>query len=656
MDSALRCRFRCDDPASNLGWKCETRVYDTGTRPDDSLFTRNNGGTLASFAPNLLLFRHFAFPVRQTTASQLVNIEYDLPIAATVTVEICDSGVGTAISCRSTLQQTFPNQDAGWHAVSFRVNTPSIAPGAVYRITAERGTPSDPETYFIGRYTQFLTFPGGTTATNPSQVNLPLISDRPGAQALPRELVRNGTFDLDAQFAPVGMEAPFFWDVQTIGEGNLQASATFDLVPNFETALRQEFRFKATRRGRVEITQRVRPEVAGCHVLSFILTNSVNSFGTERLVARIRYLSTPTSGVGTPWDEIRQISATGSGTYTETLRVPVGQSEAVLSLLATFAPDSTTSTFRLDQVSLKRADESVCRPAAAGSAAVVPAPISESSVDNAAYPPPAPTRTPRPEVTVPPTLTPSLTPTNSPIPSATTDPYPAPPTATATPVAYPPPATTTLTPTPTTAGGATALFADGFESGSLSAWSASVTDSGDLSVTTNAALVGARGLQALIDGTGTIYVTDNTPASEPSYRAQFRLDPNSLTMGNDEAFDLLNLDTSTTAVARVQLRRSGGSYRLQFLLIDNGGTVRTSTNTVISDAPHTVQLDWRANSTAGATDGSAVLSVDGVASVTMSGAQVGSRRVDRVRFGAPQSLDASTSGILFLDDFQSWRN
>lgn len=258
--------------------------------------------------------------------------------------------------------------------------------------------------------------------------------------------------------------------------------------------------------------------------------------------------------------------------------------------------------------------------------------------------------------------TPSGTPTQTPVPpTSTATSTSVPPTATPTRTATPVGATATSTPAPPTAtptpagGGTTSIFADGFESGTLSAWSASVTDSGDLSVTTNAALVGARGLQALIDGTGTIYVTDNTPASEPSYRAQFRLDPNSLVMSNDEAFDLLGLDTSTTAVVRVQLRRTAGSYRLQFLLIDNGGTVRVSPNTVISDAPHTVQLDWRANSTAGATDGSAVLSVDGVPSVTMSGAQVGSRRIDRVRFGAISSIDAGTSGTFFLDDFQSFR-
>jgi hypothetical protein len=87
-----------------------------------------------------------------------VSIEYDLPIAANVTVEICDPDVGIAPSCRPALRQVFSNQSAGWHAVSVRVTGPPIGPGAVYRITAERGTLSQPETYFIGRYTQLVQF------------------------------------------------------------------------------------------------------------------------------------------------------------------------------------------------------------------------------------------------------------------------------------------------------------------------------------------------------------------------------------------------------------------------------------------------------------------------------------------------------------------
>ena len=93
-----------------------------------------------------------------------------------------------------------------------------------------------------------------------------------------------------------------------------------------------------------------------------------------------------------------------------------------------------------------------------------------------------------------PSLTPTYTPTNTPTPTATFTP--------------------TLTNTPSFSD---LIFADGFESGNLSAWSSSAIDLGDLSVSPAAALSANQGMQAVIDDTTGIYVTDDTPNSEPRY-------------------------------------------------------------------------------------------------------------------------------------------
>src|SRR6185436_11641748 len=75
------------------------------------------------------------------------------------------------------------------------------------------------------------------------------------------------------------------------------------------------------------------------------------------------------------------------------------------------------------------------------------------------------------------------------------------------------PLTQVSTPTPT----ATAtplpdlIFADGFETGDLSAWTSSQTDGGDLSASSAAALVGATGMQAVLNDNTALYVTDTTP-------------------------------------------------------------------------------------------------------------------------------------------------
>jgi hypothetical protein len=269
---------------------------------------------------------------------------------------------------------------------------------------------------------------------------------------------------------------------------------------------------------------------------------------------------------------------------------------------------------------------------------------------------PTPTRTATPTATsVGPSNTPTRTPTPasaSNTPTRTPTPLPASNTPTRTPTPLPASSTPTRTSTPTGGGGA--LFADDFETGNLSRWSASATDSGDLSVTNAAALAGSFGLQALLDDNTNLFVTDETPNAEASYRASFRLDPNSITMTNGDAFDLLVLITGTgsTNIARVLLRRNSGEYQLYFLVFNNSGSMSSSANLPITDAPQLVQFDWRDNSTS---TGSAALSVNGGTPVTITGSAVGTRKLDRVRFGAVQSVDSGTRGTFFLDDFQSLR-
>ena len=99
-----------------------------------------------------------------------------------------------------------------------------------------------------------------------------------------------------------------------------------------------------------------------------------------------------------------------------------------------------------------------------------------------------PSATKTPSVTKTPSAT--KTPTATKTPSATkTATVTKTPSATHMPIA-------TNTPTATPVNGT--LFADGFEAGSLAAWSAATTGSGRLSVTSGAAFVGTRGMQALI--------------------------------------------------------------------------------------------------------------------------------------------------------------
>src|SRR5215212_3049303 len=252
------------------------------------------------------------------------------------------------------------------------------------------------------------------------------------------------------------------------------------------------------------------------------------------------------------------------------------------------------------------------------------------------------------------TLTPTGTSTRTPTATAT-------PTLTATRTFTPtstqtrtPTTTSTLTRTPTATTFADVIFADDFESGSLSAWSTSVTDGGDLSVNASAALVGSQGLRAVINNTTSIYVTDDTPNAETMYRARFYFDPNSITMSNGNAhYIFYGYTGSSTDVVRIELRRSSGLYQLQAALRNDKSTWSISNWITINDAPHFVELDWRASTAAGANNGSLTFWIDGIQQANLTGVDNDTRRIDRVRVGAVSGLDSGTSGTYYFDAFES---
>ena len=101
------------------------------------------------------------------------------------------------------------------------------------------------------------------------------------------------------------------------------------------------------------------------------------------------------------------------------------------------------------------------------------------------------------------------------------------------------------------------IFADGFESGNFSAWSAVVDAESDLSVSPGAALVGSSGMAALIDNTTGMYVQDDTPASEASYRARFYFDPNSITMADGNLHFIFTARNTTLDVVRIDFPQHG---------------------------------------------------------------------------------------------------
>lgn len=200
------------------------------------------------------------------------------------------------------------------------------------------------------------------------------------------------------------------------------------------------------------------------------------------------------------------------------------------------------------------------------------------------------------------------------------------------------------------------ISTDGFEGGNFTAWSSSVVDKGDLSVIPGSALVGKNSLQAVIDDRVKIFVNDDRPTAEPRYRARFYFDPNSISMLNKEDFYLFQGYTSASvAVVRVKLAYVNGKYQLMASVLNDNGAWVYSSLFQISDAPHFVELDWQASSSATAKNGHLTFWIDGTQQANLTGIDNDLRRIEKAQLGAVAGLDASTRGTILLDAFESRR-
>jgi hypothetical protein len=223
-------------------------------------------------------------------------------------------------------------------------------------------------------------------------------------------------------------------------------------------------------------------------------------------------------------------------------------------------------------------------------------------------------------------------------------------------------ATATYTPTATFTSTATNtplpdfIFTDSFEPGNFNAWSSTTTDGGNLSVSAAAALVGTQGLQAFLNDNTSIYVTDDRPTAEPRYRVRFYFDPNTIGMAKNNAhFIFSGFNTAGAVVIRVELRISAGQYQVRASLLNDSTSFTSTAWSTISDAPHPIELDWRASSAPGANNGGLTLWIDGAQQANVTGIDNDSRRIESARLGAVSGVDNGTRGTEYFDAFESRR-
>jgi hypothetical protein len=273
-----------------------------------------------------------------------------------------------------------------------------------------------------------------------------------------------------------------------------------------------------------------------------------------------------------------------------------------------------------------------------------------------------PTLSTSPTHTATPTDTPSATPTSTqtskPTPSASSTT-----TVTTTPTRFP---TSTSTASATSVATATAtasftplpdlIFADGFESGTLAAWSFNSNGNGDMSASAAAALVGNYGLQAIIDDNNPLFVADDSPDAEARYRARFYFDPNSMSMGkNNEIQIFTGYNASGTAVLQMALRFSNSGYQLRVGVLGDGGALTNTSWSAVADGPQAIEIDWRAATAPGASDGGLTLWVAGVQRANLSSIDNDTRRLESVRLGAISGINNRIRGTCYFDEFESSR-
>ena len=203
------------------------------------------------------------------------------------------------------------------------------------------------------------------------------------------------------------------------------------------------------------------------------------------------------------------------------------------------------------------------------------------------------------------------------------------------------------------------IFADGFDLGGLARWSSSATDAGDLAASPGAGLSGGQGSRpwwttpppSTCRTTAPRTRTATAPASA-SIPTEF--DPGEASGHLRTRVFIAFQEAPTQRLATVVLRRMNGQYALAVRVRRDDGTRASTAFVNVTDAPHTVEIDWRRATAAGANDGALGLWVDGVAQTGLGGLDNDGGQVDFARLGA-LSVKTGAAGTLYWDGFESRR-
>jgi peptidoglycan/xylan/chitin deacetylase (PgdA/CDA1 family) len=198
------------------------------------------------------------------------------------------------------------------------------------------------------------------------------------------------------------------------------------------------------------------------------------------------------------------------------------------------------------------------------------------------------------------------------------------------------------------------------EGGDLGEWTSTTTSGGGAIACDAAAGLNSTGYGLKVDLASaagqTAYVQRNFTASTANrIRFRFYLDPNTLTMANNDTFYICAVANSTgTNLVYVYLRyqSSGSQYSLRCALLDDASAEQATSNYNISDAPHYIEIDAIRSSGDLANDGAIDMYVDGSLRYSKNSVDNYTRwnNMGRIILGAYVGVDAGTSGTYYLDE------
>ena len=165
-------------------------------------------------------------------------------------------------------------------------------------------------------------------------------------------------------------------------------------------------------------------------------------------------------------------------------------------------------------------------------------------------------------------------------------------------------------------------------------------------VDTLAAQSGTYGLSIPVMDATVRHCSFTDPTAETAVTTECWLDPNDLTMGNGDSFYFM---TALNFYSRLYYILAGDIYYIHSTVVTDTGTTSTGYH-LITDAPHKIRHEWQASSAAGADDGYLKLYIDNVLVETISGVDNDTKTIETISFGAVSAIDATTSGIFYMDD------